>query len=413
MRIAVVGAGVSGLTCALLLAPHHEVTLYEREPRLGGHANTVLVCHEGREIPVDTGFIVFNERNYPKFCRLLDRLGVASQESAMSFSVRDDVTGFEYGGASLLGALGSPGNLLRPRWWSVVRGVANFGRRGKGLLAGLPASTTVGDLYARRLFSRSFLDDYFVPMAASIWSAPRAELLRFPARFVLEFFDNHGMLDLRERPRWRTIRGGSRSYVGAVASAVGSAWRIERPVREVRRIGGGVKVRDSEGAAAFDAVIMATHSDQALALLGDPTPAERSVLGSLPYQPNEAVLHTDASVLPKRRRCWAAWNYRVSRDPGAPIAVTYNLTMLQRLDTRTPICVTLNDGGVVDPGRVIARHEYHHPLHTPASEAARGRWGEISGVAGVHFCGAYWGAGFHEDGVASAVRVCEQLGASL
>lgn len=413
MRIAIIGSGISGLTCAYLLAGAHDVTLFERDDRLGGHTSTVQVHHEGRQLPVDTGFIVFNERNYPKFCRLLERLEVPSRATTMSFSVRDEGSGFEYGGASLSGVLGPWTNLLRPRWWNVVRGVATLGRRGRALMRELDESATVADLCTAGRFQRSFLDDYLLPMASAIWSAPREALLRFPATFVLQFFDNHGMLDLRERPVWRTIVGGSRRYIEAMMATIGPCVRANSPVRAIHREHQRVRVELQSHEEAFDEVIIATHSDQALRLLADPSAAERELLGALPYQSNDVVLHTDARLLPRRRRCWAGWNYRITDQPGRPVAVTYNMSILQGLDTNTPLCVTLNDTDSIDPDRIIARFRYDHPLGTLAGESAKMRWREISGARRTHYCGAYWGNGFHEDGVVSALRVCKPLGGVL
>lgn len=413
MKIAVVGAGISGLVCAYLLSGVHDLTLYEKEERLGGHTNTVVVSHEGRSIPVDTGFIVFNERNYPKFCTLLQRLGVASRPTTMSFSVRDSRSGFEYGGSSLAGVVGAWSNLLRPRWWSVMAGVATLGRTGAAEMADVGPDATIGDLYQSGRFSRGFLDDYLVPMAAAIWSAPREALLEFPARFFLRFFDNHGMLDLRTRPQWRTVEGGSRTYIDAMMGTIGSASRTAQPVVRVRRGPDGVIVSTPAVDELFDAVILATHADQSLAMLADATDAERRILSAMPYQANEAVLHTDERLLPRRRRCWAAWNYRLTSDPARPAAVTYNMTMLQGLGTRTPLCVTLNDTAEIGPASIVRKFTYHHPLYTLAGDRARAHWSEISGASRTHYCGAYWGNGFHEDGVVSALRVCERLGARL
>ncbi|MBL0921026.1 MAG: FAD-dependent oxidoreductase [Phycisphaerales bacterium] len=413
MRIAVVGSGVSGLTCAYLLAGAYDVTVFEKDGRLGGHTNTVPVEHEGRLLPVDTGFIVFNERNYPNFCRLLDRLRVESRPTSMSFSVRDESDGFEYGGASLAGAIGSAGNLLRQRWWSVVSGVARLRRAGRAALESMPEDETIADLCASGLFSRGFLDGYLLPMGAAIWSAPRTELMRFPARFLLRFFDNHGMLDLRRRPQWRTIVGGSHRYVDAMMGALKERVRLNRPVRSVRRSTGGVLVETSAGEEGFDEVILAAHSDESLALLADATQAERETLAALPYQTNDVVLHTDARLLPRRRRSWAAWNYLVGTNASDAAVVTYNMSILQGLDTREPLCVTLNAADRVDPARIIRRFSYAHPLYTVMGERARDRWREISGVNRTHYCGAYWGDGFHEDGVNSALRVCQRLGVEL
>lgn len=413
MKVAVIGAGISGLVCAYLLAGVHDVTLYEKEERLGGHTNTVVVTHEDRSIPVDTGFIVFNERNYPRFCALLQRLGVASRPTTMSFSVRDDRSGFEYGGSSLAGVIGPWSNLMRPRWWRVMAGVATLGRSGAAAIADVGPDETIGDLFQSGRFSRGFLDDYLVPMAAAIWSAPREALLGFPARFFLRFFDNHGMLDLRKRPQWRTIKGGSRTYIDAMMGTIGPAARTAQPVVCIRRVTQGVMVSTAVADERFDQVILATHADQSLAMLADATDAERHILSAMPYQANQAVLHTDQRLLPRSRRCWAAWNYRLTGDPARPAAVTYNMTMLQGLGTRTPLCVTLNDTSEINPASVIRKFTYHHPLYSLAGDLARARWSEISGAGRTHYCGAYWGNGFHEDGVVSALRVCERLGVTL
>jgi len=413
VKIAVVGAGISGLVCAYLLSEAHEVVLFEREPRLGGHTNTVIVPHEGRDIPVDTGFIVFNERNYPNFCRLLARLGVASRATTMSFSVRDHACDFEYGGTSVAGAVGSWSNLLRPRWWRICRGVASLGSSGRAMLAEVDETETIGDLCRSGRVSTGFLDDYLLPMAAAIWSAPRDSLLEFPALFFLRFFDNHGMLDLRDRPQWRTVSGGSRRYIDAMMGVIGRTARVGCGVERIERTSSGAWVTAAGAAERFDEVVLATHSDQALSLLEDPSPGERDILGALPFQANEAVLHTDVRLLPRRRRCWAAWNYRIRNDPARPVAVTYNMTILQGLDTRTPLCVTLNDSESIDPASVLGRFQYHHPLYMLEGERARLRRAEISGVNRTHYCGAYWGNGFHEDGVVSALDVCRGLGVGL
>lgn len=413
MKVAIVGAGISGLVCAYLLSGVHDVTLYEKEERLGGHTNTVVVSHEGRLIPVDTGFIVFNERNYPNFCALLRRLGVASRPTTMSFSVRDGQSGFEYGGSSLAGVIGPWSNLLRRRWWKVLAGVATLGRRGAATMAEVAPDATIGDLFRSGRFSRGFLDDYLVPMAAAIWSAPREALLAFPARFFLRFFDNHGMLDLRTRPQWRTVEGGSRAYIDAMMGTIGSAARTSHPVARIRRNADGVVVSTPAADERFDEVILATHANQSLALLADANETERDILSAMPYQANEAALHTDERLLPRRRRCWAAWNYRLTGDPARPAAVTYNMTMLQGLGTRAPLCVTLNDTAEIAPTSIVRTFTYHHPLYTIAGERARARWSEISGACRTHYCGAYWGNGFHEDGVVSALRVCERLGVRL
>jgi predicted NAD/FAD-binding protein len=380
MRVAVVGSGIAGLACAARLHGAHEVTLFEAEDRLGGHASTLTVEHEGRRIAVDTGFIVYNERNYPLFSAMLRGLGVATMPAPMSFSVRCDRSGVEYGGGSLRGLLARPANLLRPRFLRMLAGVRSLGRTGRAALASCPEGTTMGDLIESGVFSRDLADLYLVPMASAIWSAPRRDLMRFPARFFLGFFDNHGMLELRERPRWRTVRGGSREYVRALAAPLEGRCRLSCPVRSVRRGEGFVEVESAAGVERFDHAVIAAHADQALRMLADPSEEERAVLSAMPYQPNDCVLHTDPSLLPGRRAAWSAWNYLLTGDADAPPIVTYNLSILQSL---------------------------------PEGERARSRWAEISGPRRTHYCGAYWFNGFHEDGVRSAARVCGALGAAL
>ncbi len=411
MRIAIVGAGIAGLCCASELNDHHEITVFEAGPRLGGHSNTVDVDVEGHRIPVDTGFIVFNHRNYPNFSALLDRVGVESIPAPMSFSVRCDRTGLEYGGQTIGGVLAQPTNLFRPSFLRLVRDIARLDRTGAELLRTVGEDDTLGDLYASGRFSRSFLDHYLIPMGAAIWSAPRDAMMRFPAKFFLRFFDNHGMLDLRNRPQWRTIGGGSRRYVERLSEPFLDRCRIGCPVRSVRRHADGVEIVSAAGRESFDQVVLASHADQSLTLLADPTDAETEILSALPFQDNDAVLHTDAAVLPRSRRAWSGWNYRITADESAPVAVTYNLTMLQSLGTRAPVCVTLNDDGTIDPAKVLGRFGYHHPVYTVAGIGARARWREISGVdRRTHYCGAYWVNGFHEDGVNSALAVCRDLG---
>jgi predicted NAD/FAD-binding protein len=416
MNIAVVGAGVSGLVTALLLSEQHQVTVLEAEAYPGGHTNTVEVETERGRWAVDTGFIVFNDRNYPNFERLLARLGIAGQPSDMSFSVADPAGRFEYASTSLRGLYATPTNRRDPRFHRMVLEVPRFQRACRRLLNSAPDPTlSLTAFLAAEGFSDYFIRRLIIPQAAAVWSADPADLDRFPAHFLAEFFDNHGMLSLTHRPQWSTVRGGSRSYVRAICERLGTRVRLQTPVTAITRDADGVTLATAGGAEPerFDEVVLATHSDQALALLADPSPQERELLGALPYQPNEAVLHTDVSLLPRRRQAWASWNYHLLDPPAPRAAVTYHMNRLQSLAADREFCVTLNHTEAIDPALVIDRFSYAHPIYTPAGIAAQARAEEISGVNHTHYCGAYWGWGFHEDGVLSAVRVAERFGARL
>jgi predicted NAD/FAD-binding protein len=417
VRIAIVGGGVSGLTAAYLLARKHEVVVFEQDRRIGGHTNTVDVTESGRTIPVDTGFIVFNDRTYPNFIALMQKLGVESRESSMSFSVRCERTGLEYNGTSFRTLFAQKRNALRPRFLRMLTEILRFNREALEALKA-DSEQTLGAYLERNRYSATFRDYYVVPMGAAIWSAPAAAMLAFPLRFFVAFFKNHGMLSVNDRPVWRTVVGGSRSYLGPLCRSFANSVRLDAPVISVRRDDPGVLVRwkpptEAAREERFDHVIMACHSDQALKLLADPTNAEREVLGAMPYQENEAILHTDASVLPRRRPAWAAWNYHVPATPLARVSVTYSMNILQGIDSRTQYLVTLNRSDIIAPEKILRRIVYHHPQYTLAGVDARARWREISGTRNTHYCGAYWANGFHEDGVSSALRVGAAFGESL
>jgi predicted NAD/FAD-binding protein len=417
LRIAIVGAGVSGLVTAHLLAPGHEVTVFEAAGYAGGHTNTVRVDTPNETHHVDTGFIVFNDRNYPNFERLLGRLGVAGQPSPMSFGVSDGRGDFEYTGASPNGLFAKRAHLVTPWFHRMVADMARFNRAARALLLSDAVEgdgPSLGHWLEQQRFSRPFIDRLIVPQASAVWSADPRQMWSFPARFMAQFFDNHGMLSLRDRPRWRTVAGGSARYVDALLAQLAGRVRLRTPVSAVQRSEHGVLVTPRGGdPEPFDEVVLATHSDQALALLADASDRERALLGAIPYQANEAVLHTDTSILPRRRRAWASWNYHLSDTPSGRTTVTYHMNRLQVLCAEREFCVTLNRTADIAPEHIIRTIAYDHPVYTAEGIAAQRRVGEISGRNRTHFCGAYWGWGFHEDGVVSALRVAERFGARL
>jgi predicted NAD/FAD-binding protein len=411
MRIAIVGTGVAGLVAARRLHREHEIAVYEAADRLGGHSNTVAVEDAGQTLAIDTGFIVFNDRNYPNFEALLAELGVASQRSHMGFSVSDGEGRFEYSGTPW-GLFARPAHLLSPSFLGMLRDWRRFNREAKALIGMNGTAPSLGHWLEQQGFSQHFVERLIVPQASAVWSADPQQMWSFPASFMAEFFDNHGMYSLRDRPRWRTVTGGSRSYVEAISGPWRDRVRLAAPVRRIERLPHGVRIEaDGCESEEFDQVVLATHSDQALALLGDPSPAEREILGAIPYQRNEAVLHTDTSLLPRRRAAWSSWNFHLSDDSSRGSTVTYWMNNLQRLRAQRQYLVTLNRGGEIDPEQTIQRFQYDHPVYTTAGVAAQARHGEISGTRRTHYCGAYWGWGFHEDGVTSALRACEGIAA--
>lgn len=413
MKIAVVGTGVSGMLAGRLLAGAHDVTLFEADERIGGHVNTIDVRDGARSIPVDTGFIVCNDRTYPGFMRLLGILGVETQPSKMSFSVACRRTGLEYNGTSLNALFAQRANLFRPSFHRMVRDILRFHREAPGVLADGDETLTLGALLDRGRYGREFAEHYLLPMGGAVWSAEPAAMREFPALSFVQFFSNHGMLSVDDRPQWRVVKGGSRVYAEALVAPIRDRIRTGSPVLAIQRYEDRVELT-ARGRAPerFDHVVIATHSDQALALLRDASAAERDVLGAIPYQENVAVLHTDASVMPKRKLAWASWNYHLGIDRRG-VAVTYWMNELQTLAGPTNWFVTLNDVDGIDPRHVLRRITYHHPVYRREGVAAQKRWAEIDGVRRTSFCGAYWSYGFHEDGVKSALRVAERFGRSL
>jgi uncharacterized protein len=414
MKVAIVGAGVSGLVVAHLLQRDHQVTVFEAGDYAGGHTNTVRVDTATQTLHVDTGFIVFNDRNYPQFERLLARLGVASQPSSMSFSVSDAAGDFEYSSASPNGLFAKRSHLLTPRFQRMVCDLVRFNRAARRLLDEREPDVSLGEWLERHRFSRMFVERLIVPQVSAVWSADPAQRWSFPARFMAEFFENHGMLSFRGRPQWRTVRGGSARYVEALVRPLSERVRLSTPVEAVSRHPDHVLLTARGHAPErFDEVVLATHSDQALALLGDASDAEREILSAIPYQPNEAVLHTDAQMLPRRRRAWASWNYHLLAEPGERTTLTYHMNRLQSLATDVQLCVTLNRSADIHPAKVIRKISYAHPVFTHEGVNAQRRRDEISGHNRTSYCGAYWGWGFHEDGVASAARVAARFGGQL
>lgn len=414
MKIAIVGTGVSGLVAAHHLHRNHEITVYEAAARIGGHTHTVTVPDPGREpVAIDTGFIVFNDRNYPNFEALLDELGVAARPSHMSFSVSDGRGGFEFSGTPW-GLFARPSHLLSPTFLGMLREWRRFNRLAPGLIGMNGTAPSLGHWLEREGFSRHFIDRLIVPQASAVWSADPEQMWSFPASFMAEFFDNHGMYSLRDRPSWKTVAGGSRSYVEAITAPWRDCVRTAAAVRRIERLADEVRI-EAVGCEteSFDRVVIAAHSDQALTMLGaNATQAEWEVLGAIPYQPNEAVLHTDASLMPRRRAAWSSWNFHLAEQAPSRTTVTYWMNHLQRLRSRRQYFLTLNRGEEIDPTKVLRSCAYDHPVFTAAGVAAQHRRAEVSGVNRTHYCGAYWGWGFHEDGVVSGLRVCEELGAA-
>ena len=409
MRIAVIGGGIAGNTAAYHLCREHDVTLFEAASHLGGHTHTHDIEWAGRHYAVDTGFIVFNDRTYPNFQRLLNALGVAYEPTEMSFSVRDDGADLEYNGHSLNTLFAQRRNLVRPDFLRMLKEILRFNREAPRSLEDGSADQPLGEYLRRQGYSDDFVNRYIVPMGAAIWSTDPLQMQQFPARFFIRFFVNHGLLSLNDRPQWYVIRGGSREYLAPMSAGYAAGIRLDTPVESVTRLPHGVRVVSRPyGAEVFDAVFIATHSDQALAMLSDPTRAESEVLGQLRYQRNEAVLHTDTSVMPTRCLAWASWNYRMAGQTDK-VTLTYDMNRLQNLDAPTRFLVTLNDTGAVDPGRVLKRMVYEHPVYTEESVVAQARRSEISGIDRTFYCGAYWRNGFHEDGVVSALQALDEF----
>jgi predicted NAD/FAD-binding protein len=414
MKIAVIGGGISGLATAHLLCAEHEITVFEANDYLGGHTHTVDVTLADGNWAVDTGFIVFNERTYPNFIRLLDRLAVPSQPSVMSFSVSDERSGLQYCATNLDTLFAQRRNLLNPGFWRMLLEIFRFNRRSRELYAGDDLTLTLGDYLKGHGYSRAFIEQFVVPMGSAIWSADPGRFLDFPATAFVTFFTNHGILNVIDQPRWRVVSGGSRQYVEPLARPFRERVRLSSPVDRVERHPDRVEITvRGGGVQSFDQVVIACHSDQALAMLADPAPLERELLGAIPYQRNEVVLHTDEAQLPTLPKARASWNSRISRQQRTAPALTYWMNRLQSLQAPVEFCVTLNAADEIAADKALFRTTYEHPVYSSAAFTAQRRREELNGVNRTWYCGAYWGYGFHEDGLNSALAVCRRFGRSL
>lgn len=409
MRIAIIGSGIAGNVAAYYLRQQHDITVFESGNYVGGHTNTVTVQEDGRRFGVDTGFIVFNNHTYPNFIRLLDEIGQESQPSEMSFSVQAEAGGIEYSSYVPNGLFAQRRNLFRPAFHRMIRDILRFNKTTIPSVDHLGFDDTVREFLEENRYSREFRDHYLVPMAAAIWSAEPVSILDMPIKFLVRFFDNHGLLQLKDRPEWRVIKGGSREYVQKLVAGHHDKIRLNTAVQSVQRFRDRVEIKSASGGLeTFDSVFVACHSDQALALLGDASPTEREILGAMRYQQNEAILHTDDGLMPGRRRAWASWNYHLPEDPTRHVAVTYNMNRLQALNAKKQYLVTLNNARSIHPDSIIRVQKYEHPVFSRESVAAQQRQADVN-CGRTFYCGAYWRNGFHEDGVVSALHALQHF----
>lgn len=412
MRIAIIGTGIAGNVAAYRLHKNHDITVFEANEHVGGHTHTHQVeTADGSSIDVDTGFIVFNDWTYPNFIALLDELGVASQPTEMSFSVKCERSQLEYNGNTLNSLFAQRSNLLSPRFYRMIRDILRFNREGHAFIKqATPSELSLGDFLEQGGYSKFFIDKYIVPMGAAIWSAKPEVMFAFPAQFFLRFFANHGLLSVNDRPQWRVISGGSNSYVAPLTAGFSDRIRTSCPVQTIEREADGVWISSEQyGREHFDYVFIATHSDQALRLLAQATTEEQAVLGAIPYQDNHIILHTDTSVLPKRELAWASWNYHIPQHQQDRVAVTYDMNILQGFNTAETWCTTLNYSGDIDPQKIIKEITYEHPVFTPEAVKAQSQHRTINGTQRTYYCGAYWRNGFHEDGVVSAMNALDHF----
>ncbi len=424
MKIAIIGTGVSGLTSAYLLSQKHDVTVYEADDRIGGHTATKNIEYQGKTYAVDTGFIVFNDWTYPHFQKLMAKLKVDSQKTDMGFSVSCEQSGLEYSGNNLDTLFAQRRNIFSLTHWAMIRDILRFNKEAPLAVAEASAidATTLGEYLEKHHYSDVFIDKYLIPMGAAIWSASTSVMKQFPLQFFVKFFINHGLLSVNHRPQWHVLKGGSQAYLKPLTEKFSDRIRLSSPIKSVirkedntRESGFEITVETLSGEKeSFDHVIIAAHSDQALTMLGEEaSQQETDILGAIAYRDNDVVLHTDEALLPKVKKTWSSWNYRIlgdsNDDQDEPPVLTYNMNILQGLEAPCTFCVTLNKTDAIDPQKIIGRYSYAHPVFSVEAVKAQQRWEEINGVSNTWFCGAYWFNGFHEDGVKSAVRIAEKF----
>ncbi|MBF0278490.1 MAG: FAD-dependent oxidoreductase [SAR324 cluster bacterium] len=414
MKIAIIGSGISGMVAAYLLNRHHQITVFEANDYIGGHTHTVPVETREGAFDIDTGFIVYNEATYPNFIELLDLLEVETQQTSMSFSLSDENSGLEYSGTSLNSLFSQRKNFFKLSFYRMLKDILRFNREAPKLLEQNRCLLTLGEFLEENRYSREFREHYVIPMGAAIWSSSRQQIYEFPAQYFIQFFINHGLLNVHNNLLWRVIKGGSHQYIKKLTASYSDAIRLNTAIAEIKRYPDHVKVTPQNGESEiFDYVVIAAHSDQALRMLQDPTDAEIDILRQMPYQNNEVVLHTDSALMPRRSNAWSSWNYHLLKQEKQAVAVSYNMNILQNIKSDENFIVTLNYSEKIDHSKVIRRFNYSHPLFTVPGVAAQKRHHEISGVNRTYYCGAYWRYGFHEDGVMSALNVCEDFNETL
>ena len=406
MKIAIVGSGISGNSLAYTLSKEHDITLFEKNNRLGGHSHTHEIISQGKKINVDTGFIVFNKKTYPLFTKLLDELNVQYEKSDMSFSVFSKDKNFEYNGTSINTLFSQRKNIFNYKFIKMIYEIIKFNKVALTLLSA-KTEISLETFLKQNNFSDYFCKNYILPMGSAIWSSNINSMLKFPAVFFAKFFNNHGMLNINDRPQWLTVTNGSKEYVEKLTASIKKNIRLNCPVRAVKRNKDSVEITSSDGNEIFDYIFFACHSDEALKLISDPSAQEKEVLSSIPYSKNEVTLHTDESIMPNNKLTWAAWNYNIDSTNDMPIALTYNMNILQNLKTQQTILVTLNDNGNINPEKVLKKINYDHPLFSLRTVEAQKNYGIISGVNRTGYAGAYWGNGFHEDGISSAYKAIQ------